>query len=303
MRERGTRLAAATLVCCGMCAANMADAVVIDHSAIAGVSSYSQATMDAIGTQRWLFTHASVGSNMIGGMDSLHSGNATRYQIDTVGWGTKGTYGDANYSAADAPDTTAEGTVYEVARGNPSWQNKIVCFENSLKPTSQGGGGWSTKVDYALNKFCWIDPYADADDYLASMTALEALYPNVRIVYSTIPLTGDEDNENDLRNVFNDAVRQYCTGNDRLLYDIADMEAWSTGGVEQTYTSGGNVYQKMWLGYAASDGDWHLNDAGQKQIAMGWYATAAAPVPEPATCIVLGSLALGTVMQRRRKKS
>jgi hypothetical protein len=301
VRERGKGIAAATLVCCGIGAANLASAVVIDHTAIAGVSSYSQAAMDEIGTQRWLFTHASVGSNMIDGMNTLHGENASFYELDTVGWGTKGTYGDANYSAANAPTTTAAGTIYEVARGNPSWQNKIACFENSLKPVSGGGGGWGTKVDYALNKFCWIDPYADATTYLNSMSGLEALYTDVRIVYSTIPLTGESGGENDLRNAFNDAVRAFCTGNSRLLYDIADMQAWSTDGVEQTYVSNGNTYQKMWLGYAVSNGDWHLNDAGRRQIAMGWYATAAAPVPEPATCVVLGAMVLGMTARKRRK--
>jgi len=293
------RLTATCLVGLGCFTASQA--VIIDHASLAGVTSYSQSLMDEIGSQQWLFTHASVGSNMVSGLDALHSSNASRYQLATTGWGTKGSYGSSDYSADDAPDTTVNGTVYEVARGNPSWENKITCFENSLKPTALGGGGWGTKVDLALNKFCWIDPYANATDYLTSMSNLEALYPDVRIVYSTMPLTGDTDSENDLRNVFNNAVRAFCTGNDRLLYDIADMQAWSTDGVEQTYVSGTSTYQKMWLGYAVSNGDWHLNALGQNQIAMGWYATAASAVPEPATMVTLGLLSLGFITRKRRQ--
>jgi hypothetical protein len=293
---------ACLLTLTGLFFGSRADAIVIDHSSIAGVSSYSQSLMNEIGQQRWLFTHASVGGNIVGGLNSLHATNATRYQLTTESWGTKGSQGSSNYSADNAPSTTVNGTVYEVQRGNPDWSNKVTCFANSLKSTASGGGGWADKVDIAVDKFCWIDPYANVDTYLNSMSAQESLYPDLKLVYSTMPLTGDTDGENDLRNAFNDAVRAYCSGNDRLLYDIADIEAWSTGGVEQTYVSGGHTYQKMWLGYAVSDGDWHLNSVGQNQAALGWYATGAQAVPEPATVIGLSVLVLGAIVRKRQKR-
>jgi hypothetical protein len=250
---------------CGCC--SVASAQVIGHQQVGPVPTLPQATMVAIGQQAWLFTHASVGGNMIDGMNALHSGNSTRYKLVTA-W-----VGDSGSRANNPPTPTMAGTIYDCNRGNPGWQAKITYFDNSVRIS-----GWHTPaVVAALDKMCYIDQTANTTTYLNSMAALEASYPATRFVYATMPLMTSSDSDNVLRNQYNAAVRAYCTSNGRLLLDIADIEAFDPNGVQYTFTSGGQTYQRMYPGYSSDGG--HLNAAGSERVALGWYAAAAALVP------------------------
>ena len=65
------------------------------------------------------------------------------------------------------------------------------------------------------------------------MTALEAANPDVTFVYMTGNAQasgGDGYN----RWVNNEMIRDYCTENDKILFDFADLDAWSDG-VQNTY--------------------------------------------------------------------
>ncbi len=242
--------------------------LVIDHDDVDAVATLPQATMDAIGQQRWFFSHASVGGNMMNGLSDLRGLDPVRYQLTRSGV----SYLSGQQRAADPPATTTPGTVYDCSRSNPGWQNKLTIFDNSVRIS-----GWhADKVDAAFDKFCYIDQTAEPLQYLSIMTNLEATFPNTVFVYVTMPLKTGEDNNNILRNVYNDVVRDYCVANDRLLYDIADIEAHDPNGVEQTFESGGQTYQKLYSGYTHDGG--HLNTPGRQRVALGWYATAAALV-------------------------
>jgi hypothetical protein len=264
-----------------------APAVTIDHSSIAGVTNTPQAVMDKVGLLRWFFTHASVGGNIITGMNVLRASDTNRYRLaiynydgDNSDWAyhggieTSGGEGGPDYSAA-APPAASNGVIYECQRGNPAWDNKIVCFSNSVALA-----GWRfPAVNVVMDKFCWIDPYADPAVYCAVMSALEAAYPETLFVYLTMPLTTETaGSENDDRNDFNRAVRSHCAAGNKWLLDVADVEAWSTNGVPSTYVSGIATNQRMVSAYAvnAPGGDYHLNALGRRQTALAWYALAAA---------------------------
>jgi hypothetical protein len=190
---------------------------------------------------------------MVQGMTDLHSSNPSRYKLGVLS------------DDAAPPSSTTAGTVYEYNRGNPGWSAKLSQFVGYVN------GGWkSPKVQFAMDKFCYIDQDANATAYLNGLAGLETANPTTKIVYCTIPLMTSEDGDNILRNNFNDAVRTYCIANNKLLYDIADMEAHNPSGVESTFTSGGKTYQKLYSGYSSDGG--HLNTAGAQQIAKGWYA-------------------------------
>ncbi len=241
-----------------------AAAQIVDHGAIDAVASYPQSVMDAIGQQRWLFTHASVGGNIISGMESLHSSDPTRYQLDPVSV----SYLSGEERVEDPPEPTVAGTIYECQRGNPGWSAKFQIFDNSVRTS-----GWHLPaVDAAMDKLCYIDQNADAATYLQTMQDLEDDYPTTRFVYTTMPLTTAEDSNNILRNRYNAAVRQFCRDNGKLLFDIADMEAHRPDGTAVTFTSGGETYQKLYADYSSDGG--HLNSDGSIRIATGWYAVA-----------------------------
>ena len=252
-------------------------AVTINHAHVAAASRLPPAYSAQIATQKWFFTHASVGGNMVEGMAELHESNPTRYPLQMLSdVGTAGTEGGADYRASAAPASTVAGSLYECQRGNPGWANKLVCFSNSLVRSGWG----SNKVHFAMDKFCWIDPDANSTVYCRSMTNLEARFPGVQFVYTTLPLTGLADSENNARNTYNRAIRSFCAAHDKLLFDVADMQAWSPQNVQQTYVAGSQTNQRMYSGYAVSPAseDWHLNQAGRQRLALGWYAVAASAI-------------------------
>lgn len=268
-----TRSASRATVCL-MCLVAPAWALVIDHDDVDAVATLPQATMDAIGQQRWFFSHASVGGNMMNGLADLNGIDPLRYQLTRTGV----TYLSGEMRAADPPTTTTPGTVYDCSRGNPGWQNKLTIFDNSVRVS-----GWHTdKIDAAMDKFCYIDQAALPSQYLSTMSNLEAAYPNTVFVYVTMPLKTGEDSTNVQRNDYNDAVRDYCVTNGKLLYDIADIEAHDPNGVEQTFEYSGQTYQKLYSGYTYDGG--HLNPPGRQRVALGWYATAAAIVQMQQGC-------------------
>jgi len=243
---------------------------IVDHSAIDAVSDLPQCVMDGIGAQRWFFTHASVGGNLLEGLDDLGVANPARFQLATAGVG----YDGALLRADPPPLPTIAGTVYECGRGNPGWQDKFTIFDNSVRLA-----GWRQgAVDAVMDKLCYIDPGASAPAYLAMMDALAAAYPTTALVYATMPLTVDEDGDNVARNLYNQAVRAHAAALGALLYDIADMEAHDPGGVEHTFVAGGQTYQKLYAGYTGDGG--HLDlELGHRRVAQGWYAAAATLAP------------------------
>jgi len=126
-------------------------AVVIDHASIAGVDSLPQATMNQIGSDlSFFFAHASVGANIVAGLNQLHTTSPSYYTLTTV------------YEDAVPPTTTTAGRVYEYNRGNPSWQAKVDGFKTDMD------NGWGAKVSVVLNKFCYIDPAVALDYYAIS---------------------------------------------------------------------------------------------------------------------------------------
>ena len=248
-----------------------AAAQVVDHTSIEGVASLPQTVMDAVGQQRWFFSHASVGGNMVAGMGDLHSSNPARYQLVTVPVG----YDSGEMRANDPPSPTTHGSVYECNRSNPGWAAKFTIFDNSVRIS-----GWRVDaVDVAMDKLCYIDQTADAAAYISMMTGLESSYPATVFAYTTMPLMESADTDNVLRNEYNDAVRAHCATNQHLLFDIADMEAYEADGTPCTFAYGQGTYQRLCDGY--SDDGGHLNSVGRQRIATGWYAVAAVIVDAP----------------------
>jgi hypothetical protein len=262
--------AAFLLVSLALAAVAPASAQIVGHGDIDELASLPQCVIDGIGSQRWFFTHASVGGNLLEGLTDLHASDPARYPLAQAWVG----YDDATLRADAPPVPTVAGTVYECNRGNPGWQDKVTAFDHSVRLA-----GWrSSAVDAVLDKLCFIDQDANAAAYLASMDALAATYPATAVVYATMPLTVDESADNVLRNLYNRAVRLHCAATGALLYDLADMEAHSPAGVEQTFESGGETYQKLYAGYTGDGG--HLDaELGHRRVAQGWYATAAILAP------------------------
>jgi hypothetical protein len=257
----------------GVLPAASAASFVVGYDQAQGVDSYSQAKMTAIAGYSWYFAHASVGGNLMDGVASLNATDPIFYPLTSL--------------ADDGvpPGSTVDGVIYEYDRGNPGWEPKVLDF------TTYVNNGWrATKVDFAMNKLCFIDnPWSvsEAHDifvgYRDAMVNLETAYPTTQFVYATMPLTTDEDELNYYRNLYNQELRTWVTANNRILFDIADIEAHAPGGAEQTFLYSGTTCQKLWSGYTTDGG--HLDTtAGSELGARGFYAVTGmfVPIPEPA---------------------
>jgi hypothetical protein len=261
------RLLAGLLAVAGLCLVIPipASATIVGHLDADAVAALPQSVMDGIGDQRWLFTHASVGANMIEGMQALHSENPGRYQLVFA------TAGDWS-QVYPPPPVTIPGTVYDGARGNPGWAAKFQIFDDAVRDL-----GWrSPTVDIAMDKLCYIDTDANVNVYLATIVALENDFPATRFVYMTMPLQSGENMNwaNILATNYNNAVRSHCAGSNRTLLDIADIESHDPSGNHATFLYDGRTYERMYIGYTTDGG--HLNSLGCRRVALGWYAAAGA---------------------------
>ena len=74
---------------------------------------------------------------------------------------------------------------------------------------------------------CQMDSYSEQEvaAYLDSISDLEEEFPDVVFVYMTgnAQGTGDEGYNRYQRN---QQIRQYCSDNDKILFDFADLDAW-----------------------------------------------------------------------------
>jgi hypothetical protein len=236
-----------------------AEGLIIGFTNVQGVAGYSQTRMDEIAQFKWYFAHASVGANMMDGISDLNTQSNTFFRIRSLS------------DDATPPTVTTNARIYEYARDNPGWSNKVVYFENYVS------NGWrNPSVNIAFSKFCWIDQEADVDYYITSMANLEGTHPETLFIYATMPLDTSSGSDNNLRNIFNETLRGWVWTNNRVLFDIADIEAHDTNGVEHTFTYSDRTNQMLYGGYTTDGG--HLNDAGnvgRQQVAKGFYALAS----------------------------
>ncbi len=240
------------------------NAAIIDHNSVDTVAEFPQATMETIGSQKWYFTHASVGANILDGLVGLSVAEPSRYLLLVTEIGDYDPY----------PGGDVVGVVYDNHRGNPTWQEKISLFEDAVRNMD-----WrEPNVNVVMNKFCYIDWMAEPQAYLTSMAALEDEFPNTHFVYLTMPLMSYASDLAVKRSDFNQVVRQYCVANDRNLLDIADIEAHDPLGNPVSDVFEGTTVPLLYGGYTTDGG--HLNDLGAERVALGWYAMAESLIQE-----------------------
>ena len=264
-----------------------AHALTIDYAYVGShdYDSLGQGVYDAIGEQVWMFTHASVGGNILAGMDSLHSSDPNKYQLTTP---------YVSSTTPTVPTIPVPGSVYDINRGNPGPSAKYAYFE-----TVTTTGGWGAATDFVMDKLCYIDEDADVNEYFQTIEDILGANPSAKVVLTTMPLTTGENSDNVLRNQYNDEVRSYAASHNMLLFDIADLEAHDADGNPITFESGGTVYQKLFSGWSSDGG--HLSTAGRVWVAQGWYAMAASQAtPIPGAAWLLGTGLVGLVGLRRR---
>lgn len=212
---------------------------------------------------RVFFGHQSVGSNVISGIQANFSQAANR-DLAVV------------ESRGEIPLTG--GVLAHAHLGtNGDPRSKFEDFEAVLD------GQLGDNVDVAALKLCYADVTAGTDvkkvfdEYVAMMARLEAGHPQVRFIYTTVPLSTDQSwkqvvkswigrddqmgpADNLAREQYNQLVRQHY-GETGRLFDIAAIEStMSTAPMVRTLD--GAEYFVLHAGLAADPG--HLNEVGSR---------------------------------------
>jgi hypothetical protein len=193
------------------------NAIVSNHTTAADFNSIPVSAINqAKVTLHIAYGHTSHGSQLITGMNALAAWD-TLYS-----WNNGGTGG-----ALDLRDGAMGGDVGYY----PDWVNNTRTYLGD--PNSSTGRG-TTNPDINVIIWSWCGQASGytqqqmIDYYLVPMTQLEAEYPGIKFVYMTGHLDGG--GEGGTLNLRNQQIRDYCTANNKILFDFADIESYDPNG-------------------------------------------------------------------------
>ncbi|MGY5863707.1 MAG: hypothetical protein RTV41_03835 [Candidatus Thorarchaeota archaeon] len=205
----------------GFTAAAWAGGLIIDHNCIDLNSipgEWIDAAQDDVITH---YAHTSHGGQITTGLTRLESANAT---FDcSIGGGTLPTdSGALCILDGNPPHSYITPDLY--------WQgaDARVITQNTIdsNPTlTVSLWSWCTQ----LNSYDTVG----TQEYLDAMTMLETANPGITFIYMTSNAQASGSTGYN-RWVNNEMVRQYCSDNDKILFDFADLDCWS-GGIYSTY--------------------------------------------------------------------
>lgn len=225
-----------------------------------------RALLSQMGNARIFFGHQSVGYNVLDGISEFAA--------------------DAGLPPPDMidsrePSSEADNAVYHSKIGkNGDPLAKISDFDALLR------AGFASQVDIAFMKLCYVDFSYDTDAqaifeaYRNTLGTLERDYPELRIVYTTVPLKAsgfkdrikrvlgrptDSREVNIVRERFNALVRAEYAGK-KPLFDIAMSEATGQNGRVLKRQHDNTQYYELRREYTTDLG--HLNATGRRQTAM-----------------------------------
>lgn len=246
------------------------ETTVVDHSNYS-LEGVEEALLLRAKNLKIYFEHASVGSNILEGLEILGQEderfsweplNRTSVNSDSAGAKISPTWFSSSGGFAD------------LSRGYPASgplgpRDKLDFFTASIN------GGLGDVVDLAMFKFCYLDGSVDGESLFAEVkSALEALeksYPLVDFVWWTMPHQ-NWGNINIHR--YNELVRAYCRESGRWLLDLSDLETRDVQGnqfIDQEHLKW-SPEEKIPVinpGYTSDGG--HLNQAGAAKVARAFW--------------------------------
>jgi hypothetical protein len=196
--------------------------LIIDHTCIdlnAIPSSYIDAAQDTVKIH---YAHTSHGGQVTTGLTRLEAANAT-FDVTITSLSLPTDSGALCMYDGNSPHTYITPDLY--------WQGE------SARAITQAVIDDNPAFTLSLWSWCTqLNSYdtAGTQEYLDAMTALETANLGLTFVYMTSNAQADgSSGYNRWQN--NEMVRQYCLDNDKILFDFADLDAWS-GGVQHTYS-------------------------------------------------------------------
>ncbi|MCD4737858.1 MAG: DUF11 domain-containing protein [Anaerolineae bacterium] len=195
-----------------------AEAIIVDHTCtdLSEIPDYWLAQARGMAIH---YAHTSHGSQIISGLEALEREDS-KYAVSV-------------FYAGDNPPTTltCDAGALCIYDGNPP--------ETHVGPTDywkDDAGKNRTRAvadtslfDHSMWSWCgelsWY-PTSYRELYLTAMTGFETEYPGMRFIF----MTGHTDGGSEKLHNNNDALRQYVTANNLVLFDFADIERYSPDG-------------------------------------------------------------------------
>jgi hypothetical protein len=224
------------------------------------------ADMAVVRQGKILFSHHSVGANIIMGVK----------QLDAI----IPEEGRLHFVTLENAATSKGPALIDISGGrNGEPKTKIDFFIATIRDKIR------LKPDLAFMKLCFVDfnPQTNVDDlfgyYRSAFDALMREYPEIRFMHVTVPLTTRptglkwnlfrligrevwEDMANIKRAEFNRRLKE-SFGAD-TVFDLARIEATAPNGQLTTFEQGGQSYFSLYPGYTDDGG--HLNTLGQQIV-------------------------------------
>jgi len=195
--------------------------LIIDHTCIDLGSIPSQYIDAAQEDVKIHYAHTSHGSQVTTGLSRLEAANAT-YDVSRESLSLPDDDGALCLYDGNSPHTYITPELY--------WQGE------SARAITQAVLDDTPTFTVSLWSWCTqLNSYdtAGTQEYLDAMTALETANPGITFIYMTCNVqTGGGSGYNRWQN--NELIRQYCLDNDKILFDFADLDAWSNG-TQNTY--------------------------------------------------------------------
>jgi len=222
------------------------------------------ADLATVRQSRILFSHMSVGADILAGIKRLDAENA----------------GGKSLRLVSLQEAVASGgpVLIDVSGGrNGEPRTKIDFFAATIR------GEARLKPNLAFMKLCYVDfnPRTDVDElfnyYRSTVASLKKEHPEIRFAHVTVPLMEQptglkwriyrfigrevwEDAANVKRAQFNQRLQENFRSDP--VFDIARVEATAPDGRLTTFEQGGRSYLSLYPGYTEDGG--HLNAAGQR---------------------------------------
>ncbi|KAF0128709.1 MAG: hypothetical protein FD155_3041 [Bacteroidetes bacterium] len=241
--------------------------LIVNHSSTQ-ISEIPQSAIDAAKSALHIaYGHTSHGSQLTEGMDGLVGFmNANGYPVDLYAWSNGGSGG-----TLDLHDYAMDGDVGYY----PEWVNNTRNYLGI--PNAINGRGSGPNADVNVIIWSWCGQVEEKfvsgtlfSEYLNPMAELESDYFGIKFVY----MTGHLDHWDDANNkAANQAIRDYCQANNKVLYDFADIESYDPDDTYFQYSSDDCSY------YNSSGtllGNWATEWQDTHTEGVDWYQCGAA---------------------------
>lgn len=213
------------------------------------------------------YGHTSHGSQLTEGMTGLVDFmNLNGYPLNLYDWSSY-----APTMALHLHDYAMNGDVGYF----PDWVNNTRAYLGLPNPFTGRGSGIHENVNVIIWSWCGQigSKYASGtldSEYFTPMQQLETDYPGIKFVY----MTGHLDHSDDAMNkAANQAVRDFCVNNDKVLYDFADIESYNPDQLHFPYANDDCSYYDPFGNYV---GNWALEWQGTHTEGVDWYTCGSA---------------------------